>query len=271
MKGSSIEKSKETDIKEENRIASICTEVQSMIEKGNVEESVEQTIQRKETLENILSMLNSQSKGQGKTKNQDIHKINEPNTSAVVDSNLTEKTVELKGLVEDTDNDLNVKEQAKKAVSSEEFSSSDCSLKNIRNDISKLIEKDVEDSGAKGTKKSVTFEISTCAQLDKSVNEGLGDDTLSVNDLVIDEGNDDTVVVDVVNEIVKTVFEAVDSGVPVDDCPSEELSCTPPCSQMPRRDPYTSKRFIFFKILFCIIYVYIITLDYMYILAIVEL
>ena len=105
------------------------------------------------------------------------------------------------------------------------------------------------------------------AQLDKSVNEGLGDDTLSVNDLVIDEGNDDTVVVDVVNEIV----EAVDSGVPVDDCPSEELSCTPPCFQMPRRYPYTSKRFIFFKISFCIIYVYIITLDYMYILAIVEL
>ena len=118
----------------------------------------------------------------------------------------------------------------------------------------------LEDSGAKGTKKSVTFEISTYAQLDKSVNEGLGDDTLSVNDLVIDEGND-TVVVDVVNEIV----------VPVDDCPSEELSCTPPCSQMLRRDPYASKRFILFKISFRIIYVYIITLDYMYILAIVEL
>ena len=78
-------------------------------------------------------------------------------------SNFTEKTVELKVLVEDTDNDLNVKEQAKKAVSSDEFNSSDCSLKNIQNDISKLIEKNVEDSGAKGTKKSVTFKISTCS------------------------------------------------------------------------------------------------------------
>ena len=107
--------------------------------------------------------------------------------------------------------------------------------------------------------------------MDKSANEDLGDDTLSVNDLVIDEGNDDIVVVDVVNKIVETVVEVVGSSVPVDDCPSEELSCTPPCSQMPRRDPYASKRFIIFKISFCIIYVYIITLDYMYILAIVEL
>ena len=44
-------------------MASICAEVQSMIEKGNIEDIVEQTVQRKETLENILSMLNSQSKG----------------------------------------------------------------------------------------------------------------------------------------------------------------------------------------------------------------
>ena len=115
--------------------------------------------------------------------------------------------------------------------------------------------------------------MSSCAQLDTSVEEHLGDDTLSVNDLVIDEKNDDTVVVDVLNEIVETVVEAVDSGDPVDDCPSDELSCTPPCSQIPRKDPYTSKRFIFFKISFCIIYIYIITLDYMYmyILAIFEL
>ena len=37
-------------------MASIHAEVQSMIEKGNIEEIVEQTVQRKETLENILSM-----------------------------------------------------------------------------------------------------------------------------------------------------------------------------------------------------------------------
>ena len=59
-------------------------------------------------------MLNNQSKGEEKTENQDILKIDKPNTSAVADSNLTEKTVKLKVLVEDTDDDLNVKEQAKK-------------------------------------------------------------------------------------------------------------------------------------------------------------
>ena len=37
-KSSSIEESKETGIKEENRMASIHADVQSMIEKGNIEE-----------------------------------------------------------------------------------------------------------------------------------------------------------------------------------------------------------------------------------------
>ena len=167
-----------------------------------------------------------------------------------MDSESMEKTVELKIIVEDADNDLNIKEKAKKAVSSDEFSSSDCSVRNIQSDISTLIEKDVTDSDAKGTKKSVSFEITTCSQLDKSVKESLGYDTESVNDLVIDEGNNETVVLDVVNEVVDTVvqkqeIELVDSGVPLDDCASDDLSCTPPCSQMPRRNPYASKRFVF--------------------------
>ena len=55
----------------------------------------------------------------------------------------------------------------------------------------------------------------------------------------------------IVNEIIDTVVsqenEGVDSGVHVDDCPSDEMSFTPPCSQMPRRDPYASQRFIFFN------------------------
>ena len=157
-----------------------------------------------------------------------------------------EKTVEL--IVEDADNDLNVEEKAKKAVSSDEFSSSDSSIRNIQSDISKLIEKDVTDSGAKGTKKSVSLKITTCAQLDTSVEESLGYDTESVNDLV--ERNNETVVLDVVNEVVDTVVqkqenELVDSGVPLDDCASDDLSCTSPCSQIPRRDPYASKRFVF--------------------------
>ena len=138
----------------------------------------------------------------------------------------------------------------KKAVFSDEFSSTDSSVRNIQSDISKLIEKDVTDSGAKGTKKSVSFEITIHAQLDKSVKESLGYDTESVNDLVIDEGNNETVVLDIVNEVVDTVvekqeIELVDPGVPLDDCASDDLSCTPLCSQMLRRDPYASQRFVF--------------------------
>ena len=64
-------------------------------------------------------------------------------------------------------------------------------IKNIQDEIGKLIETDVEDSSAKGAKKSVSFEMSTCAQLDTSVEEEAvetaGDDSLSVNDLVIND------------------------------------------------------------------------------------
>ena len=231
-------------------MASIHAEIQNIIKMGKVEEGVEQSVQRKETLQNILSILDNTSEGKQKTKIQEICKIDEPNTSAVMDSESMEKTVELKVIVEDADNDLNVKEKAKIAVSSDEFSSSDSSVRNIQSDISKLIEKDVTDSGAKGPKKSVSLKITTCAQLDTSVEESLGYDTESVNDLVIDERNNETVVLDVINEVVDTVVqkqenELVDSGVPLDDCASDDLSCTPPCSQIPRRDPYASKRFVF--------------------------
>ena len=90
-------------------------------------------------------------------------------------------------------------------------------MKNIQQDISKLIE---TDSGAKGAKKSVSFKISTCAQLDRSVEEEIADDTVSVHSHVIDEGSCDNIVKEVVNEIVETVVEqkneAVDAGVHVD-------------------------------------------------------
>ena len=247
------EETKDTDTNKETKIASIHAEVQNIMKMGHVEEGVEQSVQRKETLQNILSMLDNTSEGKEKTKIQETCKIDEPNTSAVMDSESKEKTVELKVIVEDADNDLNVKKKATKAVSSDEFSSSDSSVRNIQSDISKLIDKDVTDSGAKSTKKCVSFKIATCAQLDTSVEESLGYDTESGNNLVIDESNEsnnETVVLDVVNEVVDTVFqkqenELVDSGVPLDDSASDDLSCTPPCSQIPRRDPYASKRFVF--------------------------
>ena len=68
---------------------------------------------------------------------------------------------------------------------------------------------------------------------------------------MIDEGGGDNIVKEIVNEIVETVVqqenEAVESGLHVDECPSDEISCTAPCSQMLRRDLYARQRLIFFN------------------------
>ena len=163
-----------------------------------------------------------------------------------MDFEVTGKAVALKIIIDNPEDVFNVNKEIKQEDCSDEFSSTDSLLKNIQEDISKLI--DVDNSNSKAVKKSVSFEISTCAQLDKSAEEEagetVGDDTLSVNDLVIDDSAE--VVDNLVNEIVDTVVaqenEVLDSGVPPDDLPSDELSCTPPCSQIQRRDPYTRQR-----------------------------
>ena len=122
----------------------------------------------------------------------------------------------------------------------------------MQESISKLIDPDVRDSGTKAAMKSVTFEISTYAQLDKSVEKErageAADDTLSVDDLVIDLNQGQTVhsiVCDVVTEMVDTVVQqenkVINSGDQVDDC-SDDLYLIPPCSQMPRTDPYARQR-----------------------------
>ena len=230
---------------EENRMAFIHAEMEDMIKQGK---GVEESSQRKQTLENILAMLGATNGGEKKIEKHDIHKMDKPNTSNVVVSEVKEEAL----LIDDEDDDVNIEEEIKNEDCSDEFSSTDSSVKNIQESISKLIDTDDGDSGAKAAMKSVTFDISTCAQLDKSVEEeGAGeaaDDTSSVDDLVIDLNQGQTVhsiVSDVVTEMVDTVVQqenkVINSGDPVDDC-SDELSLTPPCSQMPRRDPYARQR-----------------------------
>ena len=216
---------------EEKNIDVIRAEAENMIKDGK---GIDECVSRKETLENILAITSPKSEGDKNIETKDIHKIDEPKTSEVVDCEVTEKTVELKVIVDDTEDDLNVNKEIKIEDCSDEFSSSDSLLKNTQEDISRLI--DVENNSSKAAKKSVSFEISTCVQLDQSAEEEAvetaGDDTLSVNDLVIDAQEN----------------EVVDSGVHVEDCPSDDMSCTPPCSQMLRRDPDMRQRFIFFNI-----------------------
>ena len=76
--------------------------------------------------------------------------------------------------------------------------------------------------------------IDTMVQLHQTL-----DDTVSVNELVIDKskkevtdtGKEDDTVTEIINDIVDTVVTNL-------DCSSEELTSTPPCFQMPRVDPY---------------------------------
>ena len=148
---------------EENRMAFICAEVEDIIKQGK---GVEESSQRKQTLENILAMLGATDGGEKKIEKHDIPKMDEPNISNVMVSDVKEEAVKLTVLVNDEDDDVNIEEEIKNEDCSDEFSSTDSSVKNIQESISKLIDTDVGDSGAKAAMKSVTFEISTCAQLD---------------------------------------------------------------------------------------------------------
>ena len=57
---------------------------------------------------------------------------------------------------------------------------------------------------------------------------------------VTDTGQKEQIVIkSVLNKIIEAVAIQEDAG---DDDPSDELSCTPPCSQMPHIDPYAHKK-----------------------------
>ena len=94
------EEHKYTDAKEENKKASSHSHIEAMIKEGK---GVEDCAKRKETLENILSVLDSTGVGGEKVQkgeNEEICKIDEQNTSNVMDSELTEKAVELQMVME---------------------------------------------------------------------------------------------------------------------------------------------------------------------------
>ena len=78
-------------------MAFIHAEVEDMLRQGM---GVEESSQRKQTLQNILAMLGPTNGGEQKIEKDDICKMVEPNTSNVVVSEVTEETVELTVLVE---------------------------------------------------------------------------------------------------------------------------------------------------------------------------
>ena len=86
-------------------MAFICAEVENTIKQGK---GVEESLQRKQTLENILAMLGPTNEGEQKIEKDDIHKMDEPNTSNVMVSEVKEETVKLTVLVDDEDDYVNV-------------------------------------------------------------------------------------------------------------------------------------------------------------------
>ena len=118
----------------------------------------------------------------------------------------------------------------------DEFNSD--STSSTKNQISEVIQK-LDADEEKGKTKTVTFSDNpTCIDTMVQLHQML-DDTVSVNELVIDKskkevtdtGKEDDTVTEIINDVVDMVITNL-------DCSSEELTCTPPCSQMPRVDPY---------------------------------
>ena len=126
--------------------------------------------------------------------------------------------------------------------SSEESENEESVKKKVDSIITNL---DDKKEGKEHIAKQVTFaehantehsaRIDTMAQLDDTFL--LEDKNLPV---VTDTGQEEqTVIKSVLNEITEAVAIQEDAG---DDHPSDELSCIPPCSQMPHIDPYACKK-----------------------------
>ena len=113
-------------VMEKRNMESIQVAVENMIKDGK---GIEECVQRKETLENILAILNPKSEGDENIETKEIRKIDEAKTSEVVDCEVTGKAVALKVIIENPEDVFNVNKEIKQEDCSDEFSSTDSSLK----------------------------------------------------------------------------------------------------------------------------------------------
>ena len=84
---------KDTGPEDVNKMASICAEVENMIKEGK---GVEECVQRKETLKNILAILDPKNEGGENIENKEIHKIDEPKQVMLWILNQQKKLLNLK-------------------------------------------------------------------------------------------------------------------------------------------------------------------------------
>ena len=139
-------------VMEKRNMESIHVAFENMIKDGK---GIEECVQRKETLENILAILNPKSEGDKNIETKEMRKIDEAKTSEVVDCEVTGKAVALKVVIDNPEDVFNVNKEIKQEDYSDEFSSTDSLLKNIQEDISKLIH--VDNSSSKAVKKTCEF------------------------------------------------------------------------------------------------------------------
>ena len=212
----------------ESKMAEIRKEVEQMIKEGK---SDAKSLSRIKTIKDILTMLDALG----------IHKLNKKGDEKQTEcANKDNEIKDMEGsdIVTETCQNVLLQVKIEEIESSDEFTSDS----GMKKDINMLIEKLVSDSGYS---KKVSFtEKPTCIDTMTQLDETL-DDTVSVENLVIDEtltnspnkvpvtdtGQDDEVT-SVVNDLVDSVMNSEQS---------DDISGTPPCSQMPRVDSYARR------------------------------
>ena len=214
----------EVAVGSQSKMAELEKQVELMLQSG---QTVADCECKRDTLKDILKMLQTSEvckivKNKN-TENKPEKEDKEEHQEKQI-SNIQEQTeVVLKVQVDDIE-------------TSDEFNSD--STSSTKNQISEVIQK-LDADEEKGKTKTVTFSDNpTCIDMMVQLHQTL-DDTVSVNELVIDEskkevtdtGKEDDTVTEIINDIMDTVVTNL-------DCSSEELTSIQPCSQMPRVDPY---------------------------------
>ena len=206
------------------KMAELEKQVELMLQSGQTDADCEH---KRDTLKDILKMLQT----------SEVRKIDEnKNTENKPEKEDKEEHQEkqISNIQEQTEVVLKV--QVDDIETSDEFNSD--STSSTKNQISEVIQKLDADEG-KGKTKTVTFSDNpTCIDMMVQLHQML-DDTVSVNEIVIDEskkevtdtGKEDDTFTEIINDIMDMVVTNL-------NCSNEELTSTPPCSQMPRVDPY---------------------------------
>ena len=217
-------------------------QVEVMIAEGK---SVDESETKIETLKNILAMLQA-SRGSSKVDENIRKKDENMETSEKTDKAIAvaKKGETMHQDTEDNTDSINVINKYEKVIlkmdveSSDKFNSDESVKENIKSIITNLDDTKME---KEQIAKTVSFAqtpgcIDTMAQLDDMllIDESHSENAPPVTDTGQSEMN---VVKGVLNELVDKVVDSQDCQADDDD-----LSSTPPCSQMPRIDPYACQK-----------------------------